>query len=169
MREPVLGAGILRAVAFTMPRGLPGLLAALVARAARVPAEVYNGDEDARLADDDISLSALAREIRVVRRQAGGWPWANSPWEHVALRRAARLQRHLADGSLRIDALRLTELPRREHLRNRYGLGRGEAASLVLAERHGVAVVYSAAAGLAADAARSEGLRVIAIREAMAA
>lgn len=169
MREPVLDIGSLRAVAFTPGGGLARLLAAMTAPTCRVPAEVYNGDEDAPLPVDDVGLSVLARDIRTLRRQADGRHWAAAQHERAALRNAERLRDHVADGSLVIDALWPGELPRREELQVRYGIGRGEAASLVLAERHGAAVVYLSASGLACHAARREGVRFVAIREAVAA
>jgi hypothetical protein len=169
VREPVLDGSMLRAVAFNLASGLSGLLAAMAALAARVPPEIYNGDEDAPLPAGDVGLSILARDIQAVRRQVSGRHWARSQRERAALRNAERLRDYLVDGSLIVDPLRPTELPRREHLQDRYGIGRGEAASLVLAERYGVEVVYLSPDGLAYEAARCEGVRSIAIRDAVAA
>jgi hypothetical protein len=169
VREPVLDVGALRAAAFTPGGGLARLLAAMTAPACRVPAEVYNGDEDASLPVDDVGLSVLARDIRALRRRADDRHWATSQHERAALRNAERLRDHLADGTLVVDALWPGELLRREELQLRYGIGRGEAASLVLAERHGAAVVYRSTGDFACDAARREGVRFVAIREAVAA
>lgn len=157
MRDPVLDVGLLRFVAFTPPVGLPGLLATIAAASARVPAEVYNGDEDANLPIDDIGLSVLARDIQTLRHQTVAQHWTVS------------LRDHLEEGSLIIEVLDVQELPRREQLQDRYGIGRGEAASLVLAERDDAAVVYLSPSGPAFNAARREGLRFIAVRGAVAA
>lgn len=169
MREPVLDPGILRFAILRLTDGLSSLLAAVAASAVRVPAEVYNGDEDEPLPIEDVGLSVLARDIRALRRQADNLHWSRSQRERAALRNAERLWDHLEDGSLIIDDLRPDELPRRERLQDHYGIGRGEAASLVLAERHGVALVYLSPGGLVSDVARREGVRIVAIRDAVAA
>lgn len=169
MRDPVLDPGILRFAIFSLTGGLSSLLSAVATPAARVPAEVYNGDEDNPLSMEDVGLSVLAREIRSLRCQVDALHWSKSQRECAALRNAERLRDHLKDGSLIIDALRPSELPRRELLRDRYGIGRGEAASLVLAERHDAAVVYLSPESLACDVALREGVRFVAVRQAVAA
>ena len=169
MREPVLDIGLLRFVAFTLSGGLPRLLAAMAAPAVRAPAEVYNGDEDANLPEDDIGLSGLARDIRAVRRQAQARHWSESQRERAALRNAEQLRQFREDGLLIVDALRPGELPRREQLRGWYGIGRSEAASLVLAERRDTAVAYLSPEGLAYNAAQREGIRFIVLSDAVAA
>lgn len=169
MHEPILDAGVLRAAVFTMSGGLMGLLTVVGASASRVPPEVYNSDEDVRLLADDAGLSVLARDFRAMRRRVDAGHWASVHGERASLRDAQRLRYHLEDETLIVDPLQPEELPRRENLRDHYGIGRGEAASLVLAERYGVEIIYLSPGGLAYDAARREGVRSIAIRDAVAA
>jgi hypothetical protein len=121
------------------------------------------------LPPDDIGLSVLARDIQALRRRADSQHWASARRARASLRRAEHLRDHLADGSLIIDPLWPEELPQRESLRDRYGIGRGEAASIVLAKRDGVAVLYLSPEGLAFNSARIEGLDSIVIRNALAA
>lgn len=169
MREPVLDAAVLRAVAFG-PGGLPRLLTALAAPAARVPPEVYDGA--VALTPPAVGgpgPSTLGRDLQALERRADRIHWARAQREREALRHAARLPDHVADGALIIDPLWPEELPRREDLRSRYGIGRGEAASLVLAQRYGAQAVYLSEDGVACRAARLEGIRHVAIRIAAAA
>jgi len=167
--DPVLDIGLLRFAAFTLPGGLPRLLEILAASAAHVPAEVYNGDEDAPIPADDIALSSLARDIRALRQRADALHWSVSQRERAALRQAEQLQAHHDDGVLIVDALQPDDLPRREQLQERHGIGRSEAASLVLAERSGAAVVYRSPEDFACEIALYEGIRVMALRTAVAA
>lgn len=143
MPEPVLDTVALRVMTFAHPDGLDILLTTLAAPRARFPAEVYNRDEDALAPDarDDV-LSELARGLRYARHQAGSLPAPAAERYRTRLRHAEQLSRHLAGGTLVVDPLTLEELPRREELREVYGIGRGEAACLVLAERHGTQVVF---------------------------
>lgn len=104
-----------------------------------------------------------------MRQRADVHHWSVSQRERAALRQAEQLQAHRDDEVLIVDHLRPDELPRREQLQERYGIGRGEAASLVLAKRYGAAVVYRSPEDFACEVALSEGVRVIALRTAVAA
>lgn len=170
MLEPVLNVEILRVAAFTRPDGFQRLLGAVAARTTRVPAEVYNRDEsDLPLTADDGQLSELAKSLRYVQRRAESRRWPDAQPDHVRLMNAAQLASHIAHGSLVVDPLMPDELPRREDLRERYGIGRGEAACLVLAQRYGAEVVFLSPGGVASRAAESEGVRYLALRDAAAA
>jgi hypothetical protein len=141
--EPVLDTVSLRVMAFAHPDGIAILLAALEAARARFPAEVYNRDEDllpAGAADED--LSELARGVRYVRRQAASLASADAQPFVTRLEHASQISDHLARGTLVIDPLTVDELPLRERYRDDYGIGRGEAACLVLARRYGTGMVF---------------------------
>lgn len=169
MLDLVLDIGLLRFAAFSLPGGLPRLLEVLAVPEVRVPAEVYNGDEDVPLPIDDVALSVLGRDIRTMRDRAETQHWSVSQRERAALRQAEQLHDHLEDGVLIVDVLRPDELPRRERLQEQFGVGRSEAASLVLAERRDAAIVYLSPEEFACLIALQEGARVLAIRAAAAA
>ncbi len=143
MPEHVLDTVALRAMAFAHPRGIDILLEAITSPAVRFPAEVYNQDEGALpMEADDEDLSELARGLRFARRQADMLPLVKARRYQTWLDNAAQLVSHLRKGSVLIDPLALEELPRREDLRRTYGIGRGEAACLVLVERYGALGVF---------------------------
>lgn len=140
MSEVVLDTVALRVMAFAHPDGIDILLAALAVPTARLPAEVYNADEDAPLMDVDIS--ELARGLRFARRQVAMLPAAQGQRYATWLVNAAQITRHRAAGTLIIDPLAVEELPRREEVRQRFGIGVGESASIVLAERYGAVAIF---------------------------
>lgn len=136
MPEFILDTVVLRVMTFAHRDGLDILLQALGTQVMRCPAEVYNRDEDAvPLGDPDDSLSELARGLRYARRQLQEQAHALNRYR-TWLDNATQIVQHLNHGSLIIDPLLLEELPRREDLRNLYGIGRGEAAALTLVERY---------------------------------
>lgn len=170
MPDPVLDTSTLTAAVFVQQGGMPTLLTSLSVPAARVPAEVYNADEDGPLADDDVRLSALARDMRARRNILDQQHWARTQREHAALRRGhQQLQAALKDGHLIIELLTVHDLRRRDELQRRYDLSRAEAASLVLAERSRAALIFPSASGPAFEAAYQESISVIAIQDTMAA
>lgn len=169
MRDPVLAASTLRAIAFSTPGHLPLLLEAMHASAARVPVETYNCDEDADFPEGDIGFSAVAREVQTLRHRVQDLPWPRTQRESAALRRAEILAEYVSHGLLVIDPLSLGELRRREALRDRHGIGRGEAASLVLASRHNVPVAYFSPDDSILEIARCEGVAIFSVPGAIAA
>lgn len=170
MSEIVLDTVALRVMAFAHPDGIAMLLAALGTPRARCPAEVYNRDEDSLPAGaDDVSLSELARGLRYARRQvasrAGFEALRYASW----LQHAAQLSGHLARAELVIDRLTLDELPLRERYRTEYGIGRGEAACLVLARRHGPNVCFLSSDEVACRASRDLGLPYLTLQDVLVA
>ncbi len=159
MPERVLDTVILRVLAFAHPQGIDILLRALNAPIARLPAEGYNRDEDALpLTTLDQELSELARGLRWARRQANERPAIEAARYQAWLENARQLSDHLMAGTLIIDPLSIDELPRREELMDRFGIGRGEAAALVLAERHGVEAVFLSSDDQACQSAKALGI-----------
>jgi hypothetical protein len=131
MSKFVLDTVVLRVFAFAHPQGLEILLEALNTSRAGFPAEVYNQDEDhLPLNAPDEDLSELARGLRYARRQAQ-IPGLKGQRFQARLENATQLPRHIQVGCFFIQLLKLEELPRREELRQIYGIGRGEAACLV--------------------------------------
>jgi predicted nucleic acid-binding protein len=130
-------------MAFAHPNGLSMLLDALASPIARFPAEVYNRDEESLpLGDDDRDLSELARGLRFATRQVATRPLAQAQRYQACLRNAGQLAVLLDKGKLVIDPLTVEELPVRARLQDQHGIGRGEAAGLVLALRDNAAVVF---------------------------
>jgi predicted nucleic acid-binding protein len=143
MSKFVLDTVVLRVFAFAHPQGIDILLEALNTSRAGFPTEVYNQDEDnlpLNIADED--LSELARGLRYARRQVQTQPGLKGQRFQVRLENATQLERHIQVGSLFIEPLELAELPRRENLMKTYGVGRGEAACLVLALRTALIAVF---------------------------
>lgn len=140
MSEVVLDTVALRVMAFAHPDGIDILLAALAVAAARFPTEVYNADEDAPLPDADVS--ELARGLRFARRQVAAQPAVQGRRYATWLANTAQIAHHLAVGTLIIDPLTVDELPRREEVRQQFGIGTGEAAGIVLAERYGAIAIF---------------------------
>ncbi|MHB8644377.1 MAG: hypothetical protein ACYDAR_01155 [Thermomicrobiales bacterium] len=157
MNEVVLDTVALRVMAFAHPDGIDILLAALAVPTARLPAEVYNADEDAPLMDADIS--ELARGLRFARRQVAMIPAAQGQRYATWLVNAAQITRHRAVGTLIIDPLTVEELPRREEVQQRFGIGLGESASIVLAERFGALAIFLSSDDFAYRAAQALGIR----------
>lgn len=168
MLEHVLDTVALRVLAFAHPQGVGILLKALAVPLARFPVEVYNQDEDARpleLADED--LSELARGLRYARRQASSLPAAAGRRYQVWLDNAVQLQHHLAAGRLVVDPLTLEELPRREDLQRRFGLGRGESACLTLVERYRAQGVFLSSDEPACRVAQQLGLAYLTLPQVL--
>ena len=157
--SPVLDTVVLRTLAFAHPDGVDILLQALRVAHARFPAEVYNRDEAALPLDRaDEGLSELARGLRYARRQMLGKPEAEAGRYRTWLEHAAQLPRHFERGSLFVEPLALEELPRREGLVRSFGIGRGEAACLTLAERKGARAVFLSSDDAACRVARRLGI-----------
>lgn len=170
MPEPVLDTVALRVMAFAHPRGIGVLLTALGVPRARFPTEVYNNDEDAApLERGDAGFSELAAGLRFARREALSRPAAQARRYLTWLRNAAQLPDRLAQGTLVVDPLEVGELPQREELRERFGIGRGEAACLVLAQRHGAEVVFLSSDEDACDAAAELGLAYLTLKDVLTA
>jgi hypothetical protein len=157
VNEVILDTVALRVMAFAHPDGIDILLAALTAPTARLPAEVYNADEDAPRMDADIS--ELARGLRFARRQVAMLPPAQGQRYATWLANAAQITRHRAAGTLIIDPLAVEELPRREEVQQRFGIGLGESASIVLAERFGARAIFLSSDDLAYRAAQALDIR----------
>jgi predicted nucleic acid-binding protein len=138
---PVLDTMVLQAFGFGHPEGIETLLQVLQAQRARFPAEVYNG-ETLPLSGDDEELSELALGLDYAERQIRTRPRVESERFESWIENASQLEEHLRSGALEIDPLRVEELPKREELMETHGIGRGEAACLVLAQRHGAPAVF---------------------------
>lgn len=170
MREPVLDTVALRVMAFAHPTGIDVVLAAHGVARARFPGEVYDRDEAALPLDaDDHGLSEFARGLRHAWRQAASLPAAEAERYRRWLRHAAQLGGHFARGALVIDRLAVEELLLREEYRDRFGIGRGEAACLVLARRDGARVVFLSSDAVACAAAADLGLPFLTLPDVLAA
>jgi predicted nucleic acid-binding protein len=155
---------VLQAFGFGHPEGIETLLRILLVERARFPAEVYNG-ETLPLTEDDEDLSELALGLDYAERQIRTRPWVEAERFESWIDNASQLEEHLRGGSLEIDPLRVEELPEREDLMETYGIGRGEAACLVLAQRHGAPAVFVSADQEACEVADEIGIPRVTIRD----
>jgi predicted nucleic acid-binding protein len=164
--ELVLDNVALRVMAFSHPDGINILLGAFDVSRASFPAEVYNQDQDAiPPGADDTNLSELARGLRYAARQSVILPAAKAERYLTWLRNAAQLASHLSHGTLIIDPLTVNELPLRERLSTDHGIGRGEAACLVLAQRYGTAAVFLSSDAAACQVAIELGLPSLTLQD----
>jgi hypothetical protein len=153
-------------MAFSHANGIDILLNAFAATSARFPAEIYNQDENAiALGADESGLSELARGLRYAARQRAILPATAAARYETWLRNAAQLADHLARGTLAIDPLVVHELPTREKLIADYGIGRGEAACLVLAQRYGASTVFLSSDTLACHVAIDIGIPYLTLQD----
>ena len=160
----VLDTVVLRVLVFAHPQGISILMEALNAKQACFPCEVYNQDEDnlpLSALDDD--LSELARGLRYAQRGV-----LSRPRLQTWLENATQLSRHLQSGSLFTLPLTLEELPKREELMRVYGIGRGEAACLVLAQRDAGTAVFLSSDEIACQAAQALGISFLTIPDILA-
>lgn len=155
---------VLQAFGFGHPGGIETLLRVLQAQRARFPAEVYNG-ETLPLTADDEDLSELALGLDYAERQIRTRPRVEAERFESWIDNASQLEERLRGGSLEIDPLRVEELPDREELMETYGIGRGEAACLVLARRHGAPAVFVSADQEACEVADEIGVPRLTIRD----
>lgn len=155
---------VLQAFGFGHPEGIETLLRILLVERARFPTEVYNG-ETLPLTEDDEDLSELALGLDYAERQIRTQPATEAERFQKWIKNASQLQAHLRDGTLEIDPLRTEELPDREDLMETYGIGRGEAACLVLAQRHGAPAVFVSADQEACEVADEIGIPRTTIRD----
>jgi predicted nucleic acid-binding protein len=162
--EPVLDTMVLQAFGFGHPRGIDRLLRILLVERARFPAEVYNG-ETLPLSKGKENLSELALGLDYAERQIRTRPRVETERFESWIENASQLEGHLRSGSLEIDPLRVEELPEREDLMETYGIGRGEAACLVLARRHGAPAVFVSADQEACEVADEIGIPRTTIRD----
>lgn len=170
MPEPVLDTVSLRVMAFAHPHGVDLLLGALGEPRARFPAEIYSQDATALPLDaDDVMLSELARGLRFARKQVATLPVHESSRYATWLTNATQIDQHLRRASLVLDPLAAHELPLREQYRANYGIGRGEAACLVLAQRHGAAVVFLSSDAVACQAATDLALPYLTLPDVLTA
>jgi predicted nucleic acid-binding protein len=167
---PVLDTVALRVMAFAHPTGLDILLAALAVPLVRCPAEVYNRDEAVYpLSQADQDLSELARGLRFAQRQVAARSAADAARYQAWLANAAQLAAHLSRGTLVVDPLQVAELPERERLQENHGIGRGEAAGLVLALRQRALVVFVSSDEHACRVAQALGIRFLTLVDVLAA
>lgn len=162
--EPVLDTMVLQAFGFGHPEGIETLLRVLQVQRARFPAEVYN-DETLPLPQDDEDLSELALGLNYAERQIRTRPRVEAERFESWIDNASQLQEHLRGGTLEIDPLHVEELPEREDLTETYGIGRGEAACLVLAQRRGAPAVFVSADQEACEVADEIGIPRTTIRD----
>lgn len=164
MAPPVLDTMVLQAFVFGHPDGGAVLLDALAVRAARFPAEVYNADEDQLPPGaGDGALSEFARGIRYARRKIATLPQPQAERFATWLRNARQLPPLLERGSFYVDPLDVGELPQREALSARFGIGRGEAACLTLALRQEANAVFLSSDAKACKAARDLGVAFLTV------
>ena len=143
MPEPVLDTMVLQALGFGHPRGLTILQAALSIARLRVPAEIYNQDEDVVPLDrGDRGISEFGRGIRFARRQVDELPAPDGARYQHWLVNAQQIARHITDEELVVTSLTIEELQYRDALTASYGIGRGEAACLALAQREQSAALF---------------------------
>jgi len=155
---------VLQAFGFGHPEGIETLLRTLLVERARFPAEVYNG-ETLPLTQDDEDLSELALGLDYAERQIRTKPRVEAERFESWIDNASQLEEHLHGGTLEIDPLRTEELPEREDLMETYGIGRGEAACLVLAQRYGAPAVFVSADQEACEVADEIGIPRTTIRD----
>lgn len=157
-------------MAFVHPHGVAFLLQAVGAVRARFPAEVYNLDEDALpLSEDDAALSEFARGLRYARRQAASLPLPDAELYATRLAHAAQVRDHLALASLARDPLTVDDLLLREQYRDTFGIGRGEAACLVLARRYGATALFVSSDATACQISGDLGVAHITLPQVLAA
>lgn len=161
---PVLDTMILQTFGFGHPEGIETLLRILLVKRARFPTEVYNG-ETLPLTEDNEDLSELALGLGYAEDQTRTRPATEAERFQKWIDNASQLQEHLRDGALEIDSLYTEELPEREDLMETYGIGKGEAACLVLAQRHGAPAVFVSADREACEVADEIGIPRMTIRD----
>jgi predicted nucleic acid-binding protein len=168
MSKFVLDTVVLRVFAFAHPQGIDILLSALKTESAGFPTEVYNQDENSLPPNaSDEELSELARGLRYAQRKAQTLPGLQGQRFQVRLENAIQLTRHIQAGSLFIKPLEIEELPRRERLGELYGIGRGEAACLVLSERTLLTAVFLSSDERACQAAQALGISFLTIPDVL--
>ena len=155
---------VLQAFGFGHPEGIETLLRVLLVERARFPTEVYNG-ETLPLEKDNEDLSELALGLDYAERQIRTQPATEAERYQKWITNASQLQEHLWDGTLEIDPLHVEELPERQDLMETYGIGPGEAACLVLAQRHGAPAVFVSADQEACEVADKIGISRTTIRD----
>jgi hypothetical protein len=143
MPDWVLDTVVLRALTFGHPTGIDILLTSLGGGPLQLPSEVYDRDEDALPPGvSDRSLSELARGIRFARLRSGEARGPDTERVRVWIECARQLPPHFDRGSLVIEYLTLPELRSRNQLMRARGIGRGEAAALIVAQRVGARPVF---------------------------
>ncbi len=169
MDDPVLDTMVLQAFLFGDPEGAEMILAGLGVQRARFPAEVYNLDEnDISLDAPDGGLSEFARGIRFARRKTRQLPATQAERYVVWLSNVRQLAACLEDGRFYVDPLQLSELVEHEAWMERFGIGKGEAARLVLAGRRNSRAVFLSSDSKAGRAARELGLPHLTIEDVLA-
>jgi predicted nucleic acid-binding protein len=170
MSKFVLDTVVLRVFAFAHPQGIEILLTALKTSQVSFPAEVYNQDEDnLPLNVSDENLSELARGIRYARRQTQNLPGLKGQRFQTRLENATQIPRYLQTGNLLIEPLELLELSQRENLIKNYGIGCGEAACLVLAQRESSTAIFLSSDDLACRASQILGISFLTIPDILTA
>lgn len=154
----VLDTVALRGFAFAHPRGLRFLLQALGTTRLYCPAEVYAFDEDTFLPEDE--YSELARGLRFARSH--GEPRYRTWWANAAQLGELRQERRLV-----VLKLNLSFLRERNQLQETYGIGRGEAAALVLARAVGGTAVFVSADGVALRVAKELNVPALTLLEVL--
>lgn len=140
MGEPVLDSVTLRVMAFAHPSGIDILLTGLQATRAHVPLEVYALDEDDER--DDAATSEIARGLRLARRRVEDEPSARAARYQRWLTNAQQLHQSFRQGRLVSTPLSLAELAVRAQYQDQFGIGRGEAACIVLALRRHIPLIF---------------------------
>ncbi|RIH81365.1 hypothetical protein Mterra_03209 [Calidithermus terrae] len=159
----MLDTNALRHFSFAHPEGLAILLTGIGSERAYFPAEVYRQDEGLLPLDDgdDEELSELARGLRWARRSVARLPPDQAKRYQTWLDNSRQLPRHLERGSLVIDPITLEELPQRAQLEQQFGIGKGEAACLVLALRYSGVAVFTSTDKAALRAAQQLAVKVL--------
>jgi predicted nucleic acid-binding protein len=149
--KPIADNVVLRVMTFAHPDGLDILLAAIYSEATDtsasaciiVPAEVYNCDELSIALDrSEENLSELAKGLRYATRQVRDLPLHQALRYQIWLENSGQLAKHIQQQSLQIQTLTVEELGDRDEMQNKHGIGRGEAACIVLAKRYKLQAVF---------------------------
>jgi predicted nucleic acid-binding protein len=164
--KPIADNVVLRVMTFAHPNGLDILLTAISSPSLIVPAEVYNFDESSTpLEQSEERLSELAKGLRYATRQVRDLPMQQASRYQTWLANADQLTKHSSQGSLKVQFLTLEELDRRDEIQQKYLIGRGEAACIVLAKRHGLQAVFLSSDAKACKVAQALGVNYTTILE----
>lgn len=146
----------LRGFAFAHPEGLSLLMGFLNAPRLYFPREVYDFDDETHQPDE--AVSELARGLRYAKRRKERryTTWLNNAAQLASLRKGGKL---VALG------LNLELLKERIGLQSQFGIGRGEAAALVLARQIGATAVFLSSDGVALAAASELGVATLTLVE----
>lgn len=162
LARPILDTNVLQHFAFAHPDGINILLKGIKNQSAYFPREIYNQDEnELPLENHDVELSELARGLRYAKRRAMNPSDEKASRYQTWLNNSKQLPRHLERGSLIIAELVANEIPKREAVISQFGIAKGEAACLVLAQRFERVAVFTSMDNRALRAAEQLSIGVV--------